>query len=100
MRIVPSGCSRARGRHWPTAAPREAKALLREAEQLWRGPPLADFTYEPFAQATIARLEEVRIGAREELIEAELALGRHADVVAELEALVREHPSASGLAAS
>ncbi len=72
--------------------PREAEALLRDAERLWRGPPLADFTYEPFAQATIARLEEVRIGCREQLIEAELALGRHADVVGELEALVREHP--------
>lgn len=72
--------------------PREAEALLRDAERLWRGPPLADFTYEPFAQATIARLEEVRIGCREHLIEAELALGRHADVVGELEALVREHP--------
>ena len=72
--------------------PREAEALLRETEKLWRGPPLADFTYEPFAQATIARLEEVRIAAREELIEAELALARHADAVAELEALVREHP--------
>jgi DNA-binding SARP family transcriptional activator len=72
--------------------PREAEALLRDVERLWRGPPLADFTYEPFAQATIARLEEVRIGSRELLIEAELALGRHSDVVAELEALVREHP--------
>jgi DNA-binding SARP family transcriptional activator len=72
--------------------PGEAGALLGAAERLWRGPPLADFTYEPFAQATIARLEEVRIGSREERIEAELALGRHADVVAELEALVREYP--------
>ena len=60
--------------------------------QLWRGPPLADFTYEPFAQAMIARLEEVRVSCRELLIEAQLALGRHSDVVAELEALVREHP--------
>ena len=48
---------------------------LREAEALWRGPPLADFTYEPFAQASIARLEELRVTGREELIEAELALG-------------------------
>ncbi len=72
--------------------PREADALLRDAEPLWRGPPLADFTYEPFAQAMIARLEEVRVSCRELLIEAQLALGRHSDVVAELEALVREHP--------
>ncbi len=72
-------------------APRGA-ALLRESETLWRGPPLAEFTYEPFAQATIARLEELRLSAREELIDAELMLGHHAEVVSELEALVREQP--------
>ncbi len=70
----------------------EAAALLRDAQALWRGPPLVDFTYEPFAQAMIARLEELRLSCREELIEAELALGRHAEVVSELEALVREQP--------
>ncbi|MBV9310653.1 MAG: AAA family ATPase [Solirubrobacterales bacterium] len=70
----------------------EAAALLRDAQALWRGPPLVDFTYEPFAQATIARLEELRLSCREELIEAQLALGRHDEVVSELEALVREHP--------
>ena len=70
----------------------DALALLQQAEVLWRGQPLADFTYEPFAQATIARLEELRVSAREELIEAQLALGRHDEVVSELEALVREHP--------
>jgi DNA-binding SARP family transcriptional activator len=69
-----------------------AAALLQSAEALWRGPPLADFTYEPFAQATIARLEELRLSCREELIEAELALGRHAQAVSELESLVREQP--------
>lgn len=69
-----------------------AAALLSEAQALWRGPPLADFTYEPFAQAAIARLEELRVSCREELIEALLALGRHAEVVSDLEALVREHP--------
>ncbi len=69
-----------------------AAALLGEAQALWRGPPLADFTYEPFAQAAIARLEELRVSCREELIDAGLALGRHAEVVAELEALVREQP--------
>ncbi len=70
----------------------EAAALLRDAQALWRGPPLSEFTYEPFAQATIARLEELRLSCREELIDAELALGRHADVIPELEALVREQP--------
>jgi DNA-binding SARP family transcriptional activator len=70
----------------------EALALLRQADALWRGQPLAEFTYEPFAQAAIARLEELRINAREELIEAQLALGQHDQVVSELEAFVREHP--------
>ncbi len=69
-----------------------AAALLRDAEALWRGPPLAEFTYEPFAQATIARLEELRVSLREDLIEAELALGWHTKVVSDLEALVREQP--------
>ncbi len=70
----------------------DALALLRQAEALWRGQPLVDFTYEPFAQATIARLEELGVNVREELIEAHLALGHHDEVVPELEALVREHP--------
>jgi DNA-binding SARP family transcriptional activator/class 3 adenylate cyclase len=69
-----------------------AAELLNEAQALWRGPPLAEFTYEPFAQATIARLEELRLSCREELIEAGLALGRHAELVSDLEALVREQP--------
>jgi DNA-binding SARP family transcriptional activator len=72
--------------------PADAAALLRQATGLWRGAPLAEFTYEPFAQATIARLEELRVSCQEELIEAELALGRHEQVVPQLEALVREHP--------
>ena len=55
-------------------------------------PPLADFAYEPFAQSEIARLEEARLGALEERIDADLDRGRHATVVAELEALVAEHP--------
>ncbi len=69
-----------------------AAAMMGEAQRLWRGPPLADFTYEPFAQASIARLEELRLSCREELIDAQLALGRHAEVIADLEALVREQP--------
>ena len=72
--------------------PAGAAALLSEADTLWRGPPLADFAYEPFAQATIARLEELRLSCREELIEAQIRLGHHAEVVPELEALVREQP--------
>ena len=65
---------------------------LREALGLWRGPALADFALEPFAQVEIARLEERRTAAREDLLDAELELGRHAQLVGELEALVAEHP--------
>jgi predicted ATPase/DNA-binding SARP family transcriptional activator len=72
--------------------PERAAAQLGEALGLWRGPPLADFAYEPFAQAEIARLEELRLAVLEERIEAELALGKHAQLVGELEGLVREHP--------
>ena len=68
-----------------------AAALLREGLALWRGPPLADFEYESFAQSEIAKLEESRLAAVEERIDAELALGEHARLVAELEALVHEH---------
>jgi DNA-binding SARP family transcriptional activator len=71
---------------------RRAAALLEEALSLWRGSALAEFAYEPFAQAEIARLEELRLVALEERIEARLALGRHADLVGELEALIAEHP--------
>ncbi len=69
-----------------------AAVKLREALALWRGPPLADLAYESFAQAAIARLEELRLGVLEKRIEADLALGRHADLVAELEAFATEHP--------
>jgi DNA-binding SARP family transcriptional activator len=69
-----------------------AAATLREALALWRGPPLADFGYESFAAPTIARLEELRVAALEERIEAELALGLHAQLVAELKELVADHP--------
>jgi DNA-binding SARP family transcriptional activator len=65
---------------------------LREALSLWRGPPLADFAYEPFAQTDIARLEEFRAAVLEERIEADLALGRHVELVSELEALVQAQP--------
>lgn len=69
-----------------------AQSVLREALALWRGVPLAEFTYEAFAQAAIAHLEELRLSIREELVEAELLLGRHEQLVPELEAFVREQP--------
>ncbi|HET7047361.1 MAG TPA: BTAD domain-containing putative transcriptional regulator [Solirubrobacteraceae bacterium] len=65
---------------------------LQEALGLWRGSPLADFTYERFAQGEIRRLEEARLAALESRIDAELALGRQDQLVAELEPLVAEHP--------
>jgi DNA-binding SARP family transcriptional activator/ABC-type branched-subunit amino acid transport system substrate-binding protein/DNA-binding beta-propeller fold protein YncE len=70
----------------------EAAEELRSALALWRGPALAEFRYHDFAQAEIARLEELRLAAREERIAADLALGRHEELVAELEELVAEHP--------
>ena len=49
--------------------------MLREALELWRGPPLAELEFEPFAQAEIARLEEQRLAALEARVEADLARG-------------------------
>ena len=74
-------------------APAVEKAhVLREALGLWRGHALADFLYQPFCQQDIAALEELRFVAICDRIDADLELGRHADLVAELEALVGEHP--------
>jgi DNA-binding SARP family transcriptional activator len=74
------------------AEPAEAAAALREALGLWRGAPLSDFAYEPFAQAAIGRLEDLRLLALEKRVDADLALGRHGEIVGELETLVREQP--------
>jgi len=74
------------------ASPQERREILVRALGLWRGPALAEFAFEQFAQAEIRRLEELRIVALEERIEADLELGRHGDVVGELEALVQQHP--------
>jgi branched-chain amino acid transport system substrate-binding protein len=71
--------------------PEKAATLLRQALSLWRGSPLADLAYEPFAQAEIVRLEELRLRALEDRIEADLASGRAPELVAELQGLVREH---------
>jgi predicted ATPase/DNA-binding SARP family transcriptional activator len=69
-----------------------ASALLRQALELWRGPALAEFAAEPFARAEIGRLEELRESAVEERLDADLALGRHTDLIGELEATIAEHP--------
>ena len=65
---------------------------LQRALALWRGAPLSDVAYERFARNEIERLNELRAAALELQIEADLALGRHADVVGRLPALIREHP--------
>ena len=70
----------------------QAARTLSQALSLWKGPALADFRYEPFAQAEIARLEELHITCLEERIEAELALGSASVLIAELRRLVSEHP--------
>jgi DNA-binding SARP family transcriptional activator len=72
--------------------PARRSELLRDALATWRGPALADFAFEQFAQPEIRRLEELRLVALEERIAADMELARHADVVGELEALVAEHP--------
>jgi len=72
--------------------PAQASERLGQALALWRGPPLADFSYDSFAQDEIRRLEELRLSALEDRIEADLALGRHEDVLPELETLARENP--------
>ena len=75
-----------------SAAPEQAEAQLTRALNMWRGPALADFAGEPFAVSEAARLNELRLHAREERIEAELALGRHGQLIGDLQGLVEEHP--------
>jgi predicted ATPase/DNA-binding SARP family transcriptional activator len=72
--------------------PARASAVLAEALELWRGPALADLAYEAFAQSEIARLDEERLSAVEQRIEADLALGRHRELLGELAGLVATHP--------
>jgi DNA-binding SARP family transcriptional activator len=69
-----------------------ASSLLGEALGLWRGPALAEFAFEDFAQAEVAQLQEARLQAVELKMEADLALGRHAELVGELQALVAGNP--------
>ena len=73
------------------AEPDERVRLLREALALWRGPPLADFAYEAFAQGEIQRLEELRLDALEQRFDADLVAGAGAELVAELEPLVARY---------
>ena len=70
----------------------DAAAAFAAALGLWRGPALAEFAYDDFAQAEILRLDELRLGVLEERAEALLRLGRNAEVVTELGPLVAESP--------
>jgi YVTN family beta-propeller protein len=72
--------------------PERAAERLRQALELWRGPPLPELADEPFARAQIGRLEDARLDAIEQRLEAELALGRHAEAIQQLEPLVARHP--------
>jgi len=92
-RHVEDGC-----RALAAGQPEQAGTILREALALWRGPPLADLAFEPFAQPEIARLEEQRLSALEVRVEADLAAGRHAALVGELQQLVGLHGTRERLA--
>jgi DNA-binding SARP family transcriptional activator len=96
LRVAPEQVDFERFRRLVEAAgptePDERGALLRQALSLWRGAPLADLSFEAFAQPEIARLEELRLGALEQRVDADLDAGRHRDLVSELERLVTAHP--------
>lgn len=81
-------------------APAVRARALADALAAWRGDPLADLAAERLAQADIARLAGLRLAALEAWADAEVAAGHHAEVVADLERLVAEHPLAEGLRAN
>ncbi|MDH3540709.1 MAG: protein kinase, partial [Acidimicrobiia bacterium] len=82
----------AEGRRWLDSKPGKAGDLLREALALWRGRPYADLIDKECLQAEIVRLEELRVGAVEDRVTADLAIGAHSEIVAELEMLTAQHP--------
>ncbi|WP_433127571.1 BTAD domain-containing putative transcriptional regulator [Micromonospora sp. CA-240977] len=86
-RLAEAGRRALAGGDWPRAAD-----VLREALELWRGPALADVIDVAGVPAQAARLDELRLAATEDRIEAELALGGHAELVPELRQLVVAHP--------
>jgi DNA-binding SARP family transcriptional activator len=69
-----------------------AVRTLREGLAMWRGPPFADLAYEPFAAAVVARLDDLRLLTLEQLFDAELEAGRHAEVCGEIELEIAAHP--------
>lgn len=82
----------AQARRTGAERPADAASVLRQALALWRGPALADLGDAPIQQIEAPRLEELRLVAVEDLIDAELRLGRHAELVPELRGLVARHP--------
>jgi DNA-binding SARP family transcriptional activator len=83
----------AQGRRSFAEGDAEAASLaLREALALWRGPALADVVEADFVRIEASRLEELRLAALEERLQADLALGRHGEIIGDLETLVAEHP--------
>ena len=90
-RTSSSACWR-RGGRLSRDDPKRAAERLREGLGLWHGPPLADLAYESFTQPEIARLDELRLTALEERIDADLTLGRDDELIGELEALVERNP--------
>ena len=82
----------AEGRGLVKDDPAAASVVLEDALAMWKGPALADFTYEDFARAEIGRLEALRLDAAEHRIDADLRRGHAGELVAELERLVAEHP--------
>jgi DNA-binding SARP family transcriptional activator len=96
LRVEPQGLDLERFRRRVDEArrlpPADRATALREALDLWRGPPLADFAFDAFAQTEISRLEELRLTALEARFDAELEAGHDGDLVAELESLVRNEP--------
>ena len=78
--------------HLDSGQPTEAADVLRDALALWRGPALSDFVYDDFAEADRVRLDELRLAATEDRVDADLALGHHDAVIPDIEALVSESP--------
>ncbi|MBW3615790.1 MAG: AAA family ATPase, partial [Actinobacteria bacterium] len=100
LRVPPESCDALRFEELAGAGrralrrgkPREASSTLTDALAVWRGPALADLLFEPFASQEAARLEELRVVAIEDRLVADLELGRHSELVGELESLVARYP--------
>jgi WD40 repeat protein/DNA-binding SARP family transcriptional activator len=97
LRLAPDALDASRFERLIEQASREARqggvnGTARAALALWGGAPLADVSEEPFAAAEVRRLEELHLRATELAIDAELAAGRHSEVIGSLEVLIAEHP--------